>query len=314
LQNVAFCNVSAEELVLDWIIDDGGESRGRPHRNAIFDPNVRCVGIATGPHTVGRVACALFTEGYTPQGAAQAQAAPSHSSAPVAAPIEKLPDFVVGGLEQVDGNTANVLPITNLGCKLQDLSVGLRQNGNQVEFRRNATREGRIFNLPYQVTQTTCTASYNPRDNGGTLRIRLGKPQSRPTAVGSSSEIEVCQYTIKGDPGSGLQRVQIQVKQDNPDFYEFLPGPPTPWDTTFTVVLADTNLMFKGTFQQPEGQNTKVINSTQTVGLPVPPPSDQIETIGGGGKAVRVWHKPRPGHSSSAQQHQPDCDISITGQ
>jgi len=104
------------------------------------------------------------------------------------------------------------------------------------------------------------------------------------------------------------------VKQDNPDFYEFLPGAPTPWDTTFSVVLSDTNLMFKGTFSQPEGANTKVINSTQTVALPVPPPSEQIETVDlpGGGKSVRIWHKPRPGFSSASQVHQADCDIVVT--
>lgn len=168
----------------------------------------------------------------------------------------------MGQLEQVDGNTANVLPITNLGCTQHDLSVALRQNGNQVEFRRTITREGRLFNLPYQVTAATCSATYSAYENGGTLRIRLGKPvrdlklhssngsqQARPAA--GASEYEICQYTIRGDPSSTQQRVQIQVKQDNPDFYEFVPGLPSPWDTTFTVVVKDNDLMFKGTFSQP---------------------------------------------------------------
>lgn len=189
LQNVAFCNVSSEELVLDWIIDDGNAGQGRPHRHAIFNPQVRSIGIASGPHHVGRVVCALFAEGYTPKGAQphhapaaqpqhQAAAAPAHSAS-----TEKLPDFAVGQLEQVDNNTANVLPISNLACTKNDLSVSLRQNGNQVEFRRTVTREGRLFNLPYQVTAGTCSATYAAHENGGTLRIRLGKPVSISSLV-----------------------------------------------------------------------------------------------------------------------------------
>jgi hypothetical protein len=64
-----------------------------------------------------------------------------------------------------------------------------------------------------------------------------------------------------------------------------------------------------------DGQNTKVINSTQTVNLPVPPPPSQVEAVdlGNGGKAVRVWHKPRPGQvtAAAAQVSQPDCDVII---
>jgi len=224
---------------------------------------------------------------------------------------KQYPEFAVGQLQPVDNNSANLLPITNLGCDISHITVGLRQNGNQVEFRRTVSREGRLFNLPYQVTSQSCTATYDAHDNGGTLRIKLGKPQIRPRGA-VSSEYEVCQYTIKGNPGSNQQRVQIQVKQDNPEFYEFVPGAASPWDTTFTVVLNDTNLMFKGTFSQPEGANTKVVNSTQTVGLPVTPPLEQIETVElpSGGKAVRVWHKPKTGQSAS-QQSQPDCDIRV---
>jgi hypothetical protein len=259
--------------------------------------------------------CALFCAGYTPKGAqSHGSSTPAvQQSAPApSAPAEKFPDFLVGQLEQVDGNSANVLPISNLGCSKNDISVSLRQNGNQVEFRRTITREGRLFNLPYQVTAATCGATYSAYENGGTLRIRLGKPQARAATAGA--EYEICQYTIRGDPSSSQQRVQIQVKQDNPDFYEFVPGLPCPWDTTFTVVVSDTNLMFKGTFSQPEGNTTKVINSTQTVALPVPPPPGQVETVElpGGGKSVRVWHKPRPGQEvATSQINQPDCDVTI---
>jgi len=319
LQNVAFTNVTSDELVLDWIIDDGNVHQSRPHRHSIFNPNVRCVGIATGPHVVGRVACALFAEGYTSKAAQvhatptvqaysrDAQSTPAHLTQPVPADEIYYPDFVVGQLEPVDGNKANLLPITKLGCNIADLSVGLRQNGNQVEFKRLVSREGRLFNLPYQVTAKSCTASYNSREDGGTLRIKLGKPL--PDAPSSEADYQLCQYTMAKNPSSTNQRVQIQVKQDNPEYYEFVPGPPSLFDTTFTVVLAGTNLMFKGTFSQPEGQTTKVINSTQTVNLPVPPPREQIEVLKG--NIVRIWHKPRPGQVVSNQLVQPDCEIHI---
>jgi len=267
---------------------------------------------------VGRVACALFAEGYTP-GAGAHKSAPAHQ-APAAAPVsshapssgakEHYPDFVVGQLEPVDGNKANLLPISNLGCAVSDLSVSLKQNGNQVEFKRLVSREGRLFNLPYQVTAQSCTATYNAHENGGTLRIKLGKPQIQAVTLGG--EYTICQYTVPGNPASTTQRVQIQVKQDSSEYYEFVPGPASPFDTTFTVVLADTNLMFKGTFSQPEGQTTKVINSTQTVNLPVCPPKEQIEALDAhNGKVVRIWHKPRPGQTVSNQLTQPDCEIPI---
>jgi hypothetical protein len=53
MQNVAFVsNITSEDLVLEWIIDDGNGPRGRPHRHAIFSAKAHALGIASGPHHV----------------------------------------------------------------------------------------------------------------------------------------------------------------------------------------------------------------------------------------------------------------------
>eukprot|EP01126_Amoeba_proteus_P027577 TRINITY_DN2737_c0_g1_i2.p1 TRINITY_DN2737_c0_g1~~TRINITY_DN2737_c0_g1_i2.p1 ORF type:complete len:442 (+),score=79.28 TRINITY_DN2737_c0_g1_i2:1731-3056(+) len=336
LQNVAFGNLAPEELVLDWIIDDGAAAIGRPHRLAIFNQNVKCIGIASGPHMVGRVVCALFAEGYeakhpidesTTQLPAPSSLAPHSSSGSVAtssvavslAPLTsieeiKYPDFVIGKSEAVDSNAANILPISHLGCRVGDLYVGIRQNGNQIEFKRTVTREGRLFNLPYQVTQNTCTATYDPNSDGGTLYIRLGKPVI-PKISGTTSCTEICQYVVKGNPSSSNSKVQVQVKQDNKEFYEFVPGQSSPWDTSFLVTLDDCQLVFKGTHSEPiEGSNIKTVTSTQTVNLPLSPSPEQIETYehSSGGLVVRIWHAPKGGQPKAPLVNQPDYDVPIT--
>eukprot|EP01126_Amoeba_proteus_P027582 TRINITY_DN2737_c0_g1_i7.p1 TRINITY_DN2737_c0_g1~~TRINITY_DN2737_c0_g1_i7.p1 ORF type:complete len:737 (+),score=142.82 TRINITY_DN2737_c0_g1_i7:59-2212(+) len=335
LQNVAFGNLAPEELVLDWIIDDGAAAIGRPHRLAIFNQNVKCIGIASGPHMVGRVVCALFAEGYEAkhpinESTTQLPAPPSlasssfgsNTTSSVAVPLApltlteeiKYPDFVIGKSEAVDSNAANILPISHLGCKVGDLYVGLRQNGNQIEFKRTVTREGRLFNLPYQVTQSTCTATYDPNSDGGTLYIRLGKPVI-PKILGVTSSTEICQYVVKGNPSSSVSKVQVQVKQDNKEFYEFVPGECSPWDTSFVVTLTDCQLVFKGTHSEPiEGSNIKTVTSTQTVNLPLSPSPQQIDTYehSSGGLVVRVWHAPKGGQPKAPLVNQPDYDVPIT--
>jgi hypothetical protein len=181
LQNVAFCNVSPEELILDWVIDDGNPSKS--HRDAIFNRNIGVVGIASGPNPVGRVVVVLFAHDYTAAGTApgttyapafqqNSYSAPpvqSHYQAP--APVSHAPvvankggvypDFIIGSLVPSSDGKANLLSITNLGCSISELYLGTRSNGNSVEFSRKTPSgsETRVFGLPYQVTAATTSAT-----------------------------------------------------------------------------------------------------------------------------------------------------------
>jgi len=65
-QSVALANLNPEEIVLDWIIDDGVP--GRPNRNAIFNGEFQALGIASGPHShAGRITTAIFAKSYIPE-------------------------------------------------------------------------------------------------------------------------------------------------------------------------------------------------------------------------------------------------------
>ena len=103
-QNVAFANVAPEELVLDWIIDDGQLLDARPHRRAIFSSSVKVVGIASGPNPAGRVVCCLLGEDYDDTSSSYGQTT-THTPSHVAPqthhaeqPTKVYPNYEVFGL------------------------------------------------------------------------------------------------------------------------------------------------------------------------------------------------------------------------
>ncbi len=69
-ENIAFCPLpSARRIVMQLIIDDGVADRG--HRDAIFNPDFRLVGIATGGHKVyGSMCVQEFAGGFRESGTA----------------------------------------------------------------------------------------------------------------------------------------------------------------------------------------------------------------------------------------------------
>lgn len=217
------------------------------------------------------------------------------------------PSYKVGKLFPLENGTGNVLPITDLACQLSELSVGLRKDGHALEFRRTVTQDGnsrvesQSFNLPYQVTPDTCKGHYFPNREGGELHIVLGKVI---TGVAPSGETELLRFTVTGDPNSSQERVTVTVDQQT-DHYTFRPGPASPWDTDFVVVLNKAVLEFRGTHsvEEPDG-GIKTINSKQTVNLPVAPTLDQIDT---GYDSVTIWPNRQRGGPLSI----PDQDVRI---
>jgi len=293
LQNIAFSNVPPSELILDWIIDDGQTDEGRPHRRAIFNPNISTIGIASGPHSIGRVICVLFCEGYSLHGTEEALPLPGipFSSAPTSqyGSNKTYPEMKIGGLISTENNLASILPISSLGCDVSELYLGIRENGNAIEFRRAVDVNGKIrreiqsFALPYQVTRNTISAIYYPNRNGGEIIIRLGKQESSDNSL--NLELEIMRFTVLGNPGSNTVRVPIGVDQQQ-DNYTFEPGPPSKFNTDFSVVLNGNILEFRSTHSFEEGDSVKTVNGKQSVQLPFSPTIDQMDISG---STLTIW-------------------------
>jgi len=221
-------------------------------------------------------------------------------------------NFSAGGLVAVDGG--NELPVSAFGCEANEINVQLVENGKQIQITRTVMENGtsrvdqQKFNLPYQVTPSTLTARYNPRENNGTLRVKFMRPSVNGTPY--HGEHEVVKFLVVGQPGSTQQRVAVGVEQNN-EFYKFVPGPASPYDTTFTVVLNGSALEFRSAFAFPEGDGIKSVSGKQSVNLPKQPFLEQIslEDLGTRGKAVVIHHqlKATNGH----EQHVPDSSIHI---
>ena len=65
-ENLAYGPERARDVVMGLIIDDGVPDRG--HRRNIFDPRLRVIGVACGPHEVYGSMCVMdyageYTEG-----------------------------------------------------------------------------------------------------------------------------------------------------------------------------------------------------------------------------------------------------------
>jgi len=218
------------------------------------------------------------------------------------------PEFKVLQLEPSGDGSANFLPISELNCQISEIYVGLRKDGRAIEFRRSVTQNGdprvevQSFNLPYQVSDSTCSAQYFPHEKGGLLRIKLGKILSGGTPRG---EQQLLQFQIPANQNSNSDKVMIEVDQQ-PDHYRFYPGSGSRYATDFTAVLSGKTLEFRSTYSVEENDGSiRTINGKQTVQLPIAPTTDQIDV---GYDSVTIW----PGRQSGAPIYVPDRDVRIS--
>ena len=56
-ENIAFNDFLAEDILINFILDDGNPNRG--HRENILNPQLQCIGISCGPHSVHRSCCVI---------------------------------------------------------------------------------------------------------------------------------------------------------------------------------------------------------------------------------------------------------------
>lgn len=56
-ENIAFNDFLAEDILINFILDDGNPNRG--HRENLLNPELNCIGIACGPHSVHRSCCVI---------------------------------------------------------------------------------------------------------------------------------------------------------------------------------------------------------------------------------------------------------------
>lgn len=245
--------------------------------------------------------------------------APKPQTTFVSDPGKVYPAYQVGALNAVDGGAANILPISHLGCRKEELSLHIRKNGKAVEFQRNVMEGGakrkevQNFNLPYQVNAHSLSARYSPNEDQGTLHIRLGKI-SGGGGTGSTivGEYKIMEFLVPGQPGSTQARVNIGISQTN-DYYKFSPGPSSPYDTAFEVFINGTHLEFRSNHSFPDGDAVKSVTSKQSVNLPVAPLLEQLEPRDHptGAKELFIWHKPRASGSSGGEVVVPDTAVMI---
>jgi len=236
------------------------------------------------------------------------RAAPSYNSySGSSSSNDVYPDFKVLQLETSTDGTSNFLPISDLACQLSDLSIGIRKDGKAIEFRRSVQQnneprtELQSFNLPYQVSASTCSAKYFPNERNGLLKIQLGKIISGNVPKG---EYQLLQFQVPGNPSSSGEKVMIEVDQQ-PDNYRFYPGAQSRHNTDFAVVLNGKSLEFRSTYSVEESDGSvRTITGKQTVQLPLAPTSDQIDV---GYDTVTIW----PTRQSGGPVHVPDTDIRI---
>jgi hypothetical protein len=56
-ENIAFNDFLAEDILINFILDDGNANRG--HRKNLLNPELNCIGISCGPHSLYKHCCVM---------------------------------------------------------------------------------------------------------------------------------------------------------------------------------------------------------------------------------------------------------------
>lgn len=305
-QNLAVGNLSPQDVVLTWIIDDGNNVRD--HRTSIFNTEVHFVGVASGPHIeLARTTAACFTSKYT-DSAEAAGATASASAVPTytapAASADGIPEvsaeteYKVGPLS--DDGDKYFLDVSNLGCPASGLEVKLLDNGKSLTLRRAVKVNGQLkeavhrLKLPFQLVPHQVNPHFNA--STGILTLNL----SKPNGTGTTQAMKISEFTVPAWPGNANDKVSVQATSGT-DAYIFVCEPSKHATKVAVSIGADKKLTFdmQYTFETVvEGQPaTKTVKVSSEFGLPFDVAPEQISVSANGDKGSQVKilkNKPSP--------------------
>ena len=305
-QNLAVGNLSPQDVVITWIIDDGNSSRD--HRSSIFNPEVHFVGISSGPHIeLARTTAACFTSKFTDSAEASGAAAGPTSTAPAyTAPtsadgipeVSAETEYKVGPLS--DNGDKYFLDISNLGCPASGLEVKLLDGGKSLTIRRAVRVNGQLkeavhrLKLPFQLVPHQVSPVFNA--STGILTLNL----SKPNGSGATQAMKIGEFTVPAWPQNSNDKVSVQATSGT-DAYIFVCEPSKHATKVAVSIGADKKLSFdmQYTFETVvEGQPaTKTVKISSEFGLPFDVAPEQISVSPNGDKGSQVKilkNKPSP--------------------
>jgi hypothetical protein len=318
-QSVSLSDVRPIDIVLDWIIDDGQPKR--PNRSALFSPEHKVFGIASGPNkATGRAVTVVWARSYSTGSEPPPPTPAPRVVVPVTEPFiapaksDALPMYRIGETRSASVeagapyDSASALNISSLGCNIDEIKLVLSGNGHYIDFSRTRGqyRDHQKITLPYQVLSSTVSARYNPKESDGLLSITLGKPrplQRNPL----TGENVMGKFTVWKNPSATNNRVMMSMERGD-DFIRFFPAQPSKYDTEFTVVINGTTLEFRSLYEETiediaGNPSIRAVNSKQSLQLPSAPTREEVTLAG---SSVKV-HIPQ-----NDDVFQSDASISIS--
>jgi len=282
---------------MEWILDDGhpdGE-----HRNLLFSHEFKFIGIASGPHKDHqRITCVILVNEFE-----EHNNEPKHTNVQeVSLPKShtSILDLVVEGLLPLHNENATLLKINSFGCELDELTVEVHNDGNELFLKRGVIIDGvhtdlvTRIKLPDKVTKESSSASYDKKEKNGELVFRMG--QLINDFVGT---YEICEYTIEGDPNSQKDSIEFDISQTN-DAFIFVPKEKCKSSCRITASLENNTLKFMTTI---DGED---VTKVRTIKIPIPiSPSQVLLEEFSIGKKITINKKPH------LTEHQPDFALTI---
>jgi len=298
-QYLAFMNNSPREIVLEWILDDGNQNG--EHRQMLFSNEFKFVGIASGPHKDHqRITCVILVTEFEEPNDETKQIPQQQVTTPQQQSNPNIGDLEVEGLTTLHDENVTLLTINNVGCDLNQLSLEVHNDGNELYIKRSVIIDHihhdlkTKIRLPDKVTQNSTSATYNRNEKNGELVFRMGQVIS--DFVGT---YDICDFTVEGEDNSETpEDLEFDISQTNESFI-FVPRAKAKSSCRVSALLENNSLKFIVT----HGDVTKI----RTIKIPVPISPVQViledHTVG---KKITINKKP------NITELQPDFKVTIS--
>jgi chemotaxis protein histidine kinase CheA len=269
-QSVAYTTLPPRDIVIQWIIDDGNKER--TDRATLFDPSVKFVGIASGPHKVTkRMVAAAFAEAYTSK-EVLAERAREAKEAEANETVTRTASFQIGELTETPDGKAYKTEVDKIEGTADTLKLMLIERNTMLHLQQviktgNKTNEwNQKFGLPFPFAASDISAEYS--HSQGKLTIYLKKPGAE---IDDTQEHTVTTFTVPADPHTEETKVTVKPEQ-RPDCILFK-CVPSKFETEVKVVISGKRLAFHTTHSFDDKDESgeavvRTIKSTQTFTLP----------------------------------------------